>query len=48
MATVPADERGGSRLTAAKALALLLPAGLLAGAYGSQYIGGLAPCEMCY
>jgi disulfide bond formation protein DsbB len=32
----------------AKALALLVPAGLLAGAYGSQYIGGLAPCEMCY
>jgi disulfide bond formation protein DsbB len=43
-----AGEGGGSRLTAAKALALLLPAGLLAGAYGSQYIGGLAPCEMCY
>ena len=48
MATVPAEERGGSRLTAAKALALLIPAALLAGAYGSQYIGGLAPCEMCY
>ena len=32
----------------AKLLALLVPAGLLAGAYGSQYIGGLAPCEMCY
>ncbi len=29
-------------------LALLLPAGLLAGAYGSQYIGGLYPCEMCW
>jgi disulfide bond formation protein DsbB len=29
-------------------LALLLPAGLLAGAYGSQYIGGLFPCEMCW
>jgi disulfide bond formation protein DsbB len=29
-------------------LALLLPAALLAGAYGSQYIGGLAPCEMCW
>ena len=39
---------GGSRLAAAKAVALLLPATLLAGAYGSQYIGGLAPCEMCY
>lgn len=29
-------------------LALLLPAALLAGAYGSQYIGGLYPCEMCW
>jgi len=32
----------------AKLLALLVPATLLAGAWGSQYIGGLAPCEMCY
>ena len=29
-------------------LAFLIPAGLLAGAYGSQYIGGLHPCEMCW
>jgi len=29
-------------------LAFLLPASLLAGAYGSQYIGGLYPCEMCW
>jgi disulfide bond formation protein DsbB len=29
-------------------LAFLLPAGLLAGAYGSQYLGGLFPCEMCW
>ena len=29
-------------------VALLLPAGLLGGAIGSQYLGGLAPCEMCY
>jgi len=35
-------------LAAAKILALLVPAALLAGAYGSQYLGGLAPCEMCY
>jgi disulfide bond formation protein DsbB len=49
MATpAPGGAGGGARLTAAKALALLVPAGLLAGAYGSQYIGGLAPCEMCY
>ncbi len=32
----------------ARLLALLLPAALLAGAFGSQYLGGLAPCEMCY
>jgi len=29
-------------------IALLLPAALLAGAYGSQYFGGLYPCEMCW
>ena len=32
----------------ARLLALLLPLGLLGGALGSQYIGGLHPCEMCY
>ncbi|HYN46938.1 MAG TPA: disulfide bond formation protein B [Allosphingosinicella sp.] len=37
-----------SPLRLAKALALLVPAALLAGAYGSQYLGGLLPCEMCY
>ena len=35
-------------LALAKLLSLGVPAALLAGAYGSQYIGGLAPCEMCY
>ena len=29
-------------------LALLIPAALLAGAWGSQLIGGLYPCEMCH
>ena len=29
-------------------LALLLPVALLGGALGSQYLGGLYPCEMCY
>lgn len=29
-------------------LALLIPSALLAGAYGSQIIGGLYPCEMCW
>ena len=37
-----------SKFDKAHWLALLLPAALLAGAYGSQYIGGLFPCEMCW
>jgi len=37
-----------SRLAVAKLLSVGVPAALLAGAYGSQYLGGLAPCEMCY
>ncbi len=32
----------------ANALALALPSALMAGALGSQYIGGLYPCEMCH
>jgi disulfide bond formation protein DsbB len=32
----------------ARLIALLLPLGLLAGAFGSQYLGGLTPCEMCW
>lgn len=32
----------------ARLLALGVPAALLAGAYLSQYVGGLYPCEMCY
>ena len=32
----------------ARLIALLLPLGLLGGALGSQYLGGLHPCEMCY
>ncbi len=39
---------GIGSLAAARLLALLLPLGLLGGALGSQYIGGLHPCEMCY
>ena len=35
-------------LEKARALALLVPAALLAGALGSQYVGGLHPCEMCH
>lgn len=37
-----------TRLARARALALLVPAALLAGAYGSQIWGGLFPCEMCW
>ncbi|MBA2770718.1 MAG: disulfide bond formation protein B [Sphingomonas sp.] len=33
---------------AARLIALLLPLALLGGALGSQYVGGLSPCEMCY
>lgn len=43
--------RGTAGLTRAelgRLIALLLPLGLLGGALGSQYIGGLHPCEMCY
>ena len=31
----------------ARLIALLLPLALLGGAVGSQYLGGLVPCEMC-
>ena len=37
-----------SRPALARLLALLVPLGLLGGALGSQYLGGLNPCEMCY
>ena len=33
---------------AARLIALLLPLALLGGALGSQYLGGLHPCELCY
>ena len=42
---------GHSRLlsqSTARLIALLLPAALLAGAFGSEYFGGLVPCEMCW
>jgi disulfide bond formation protein DsbB len=32
----------------ARLLAMLVPLALLGGALGSQYLGGLHPCEMCY
>jgi len=37
-----------SRAAMARLVALVLPAALLAGAFGSQYLGGLYPCEMCW
>jgi disulfide bond formation protein DsbB len=37
-----------SNLDRARLLAAVVPAALLAGAHGSQYLGGLVPCEMCY
>jgi disulfide bond formation protein DsbB len=43
--------RGGTSMTPAamaRLIALLLPVALLGGALGSQYLGGLDPCEMCY
>lgn len=42
------EPKGAARLNRARLLALLVPAVLLGGALGSQYIGGLYPCEMCY
>lgn len=35
-------------LQQAKALALIVPTALLAGAYGFEHLGGLYPCELCW
>jgi disulfide bond formation protein DsbB len=51
MDEVVAASSNGSRwqpASAARLIALLLPLALLGGALGSQYLGGLHPCEMCY
>ena len=40
--------RNWSAMSAARAIAFIVPATLLAGAFGSQYFGGLYPCEMCW
>lgn len=42
------ETSGIGNTSAARLIALLLPLGLLGGALGSQYLGGLHPCEMCY
>ena len=39
---------GGNWLLWANILALAVPAALLLGAYGSELLGGLYPCEMCW
>src|SRR2546423_6278356 len=39
---------GVEAASAARLIAMLLPLALLAGAFGSQYFGGLYPCEMCW
>jgi disulfide bond formation protein DsbB len=50
MADALAVRSGGgiSAPAAARLVALLLPLALLGGAFGSQYFGGLYPCEMCW
>ena len=49
MASVPMPASVRSPASSlARLLALLVPVGLLGGALGSQYLGGLNPCEMCY
>jgi len=42
------SRQGLSAPAAARLIALLLPAALLAGAFGSQYLGGRYPFEMCW
>jgi disulfide bond formation protein DsbB len=37
-----------TNLNKARTVAIAVPAALLAGALGSQYLGGLYPCEMCH
>ena len=48
VAALPHGAASFRAATAARLIALLLPLALLGGALGSQYVGGLNPCEMCY
>jgi len=48
VATQPAAGLAMSSPALARFLALLVPAALLAGAFGSEYFGHLTPCEMCW
>ena len=45
--TIGGSAQSARSLRRGQWLALLVPAGLLAGALGSQHIGGLEPCEKC-
>ena len=45
---IRADQSALSGPATARLIALLLPLALLGGALGSQYLGGLHPCQMCY
>ena len=48
-APIPSEQSAPrDRLASANVLALIVPAVLLAGAYGSQIWGRLYPCEMCW
>ncbi len=47
-AALPRAEIGWTHPELGRLIALLLPLALLGGAMGSQYLGGLTPCEMCY
>lgn len=44
----PGRAAGRDGLGPARALAVLVPAALLAGAYAFEHLGGLPPCEMCW
>jgi disulfide bond formation protein DsbB len=48
LAVGPGRQGALSAPAIARLIALLLPVALLGGALGSQYLGGLHPCEMCY
>ena len=48
VATPPPGSVAPTAGALARLLALIVPAALLAGAYGSQYLGHLTPCEMCW
>jgi disulfide bond formation protein DsbB len=48
IAAPPSASAGLSSPAFARLLAVFVPAALLAGAFGSEYIGHLTPCEMCW